>query len=60
MFTCLFGKYDQGNEVVFYPDLKVDFQKFKANTDGTISPLLAPEMVLGIETTSGSDICAMD
>ena len=55
-----FGKYEDGNEVLFYADLKgstqalEDSQKFKANADGSISPLKAPELVLGMEATSGT------
>ena len=31
-----------------------DSQKFKANGNGTISPLKAVDLVLGMETTSGT------
>ena len=60
MFTVAFAKYEDGNEVVFYADMKgqgqhlEDSQKFKANVNGTISPLKALELVLGMETTSGT------
>ena len=45
---------------MFYADMKgldkteTDSQKFTANSDGTISPLKAPELVLGMEATSGT------
>ena len=48
MLTPSHGKYFDGNEVVFYEDTKKDFQKFRANSDGTMSPKQAPEMVLGM------------
>ena len=60
MFTVAFAKYEDGNEVVFYADMKgqgqhlEDSQKFKANGNGTISPLKAVDLVLGMETTSGT------
>ena len=53
------GVYKAGNEVGFYADMKEadqstqDSQKFTANADGTISPLKAPGLVLGMEATSG-------
>ena len=59
IFTVPFSKYDEGNEVVFYGDMKgedkkeTDSQKFIANSNGTISPLKAPDLVLGMEATSG-------
>ena len=46
--------------MVFYADMKgqdkkeTDSQKFTANSNGTISPLKAPELVLGMEATSGT------
>ena len=60
MFTVAFSKYEEGNEVVFYADMKgqdkkeTDSQKFTANSNGTISPLKAPDLVLGMEATSGT------
>ena len=60
MFTVALGKYDEGNGVVLYADMKgedknaEDAQKFVANPNGTISPLKAPELVLGMEVTSGT------
>ena len=45
------GKYDEGTEVVFYVKHGNDNQKFSVNQDGTISPLKAPEMVIGMEKT---------
>ena len=48
------GKYEVGQEVLFYQDLKEDFQKFKSNSDGTLSPIKAPDLVIGMEATSGS------
>jgi hypothetical protein len=46
------GKYDEGTEVVFYDNHKGDNQKFVVNKDGTISPLKAPGVVLGMQATS--------
>ena len=60
MFTVALSKYDEGNDVVLYAYLKgddqkaTDAQKFAANSNGTISPLKAPELVLGMEATSGT------
>ena len=60
VFTVAFSKYEDGNEVVFYADMKgqgqqlEDSQKFKANANGTISPLKSVDLVLGMETTSGT------
>ena len=60
VFTVAFSKYETGNEVVFYADMKdadqttQDSQKFKTNANGTISPLKAPDLVLGMEATSGT------
>ena len=60
MFTVSLSKYDEGNDVVLYADMKdedkktTDAQKFVANSNGTISPLKAPELVLGMEATSGT------
>ena len=60
MFTVAFAKYEDGNEVVLYADMKgqgkhlEDSQKFKVNGNGTISPLKAVDLVLGMETTSGT------
>ena len=60
IFTVSFSKYEEGNEVVFYADMKgqdkkeTDSQKFTANSNGTISPLKAPDLVLGMEATSGT------
>ena len=59
VFTVLFAKYRTGNDVLFCADMKEadqptqDSQKFKANVDGTISPLQKPGFVLGMEETSG-------
>ena len=52
MFDCAMAKYEEGTEVVFYECTKDDNQKFVANNDGTISPMKAPGMVLGMEATS--------
>ena len=60
VFTVAFSKYEDGNELVFYADMKgqgeqlEDSQKFKANTNGTISPLKAVDLVFGMERTSGT------
>jgi len=54
VFTVVDGKYEVGQEVLFYQDLKEDFQKFKSNSDGTLSPIKAPDLVIGMEATSGS------
>ena len=60
MFTVALSKYEEGNDVVLYADMKgedqkaTDAQKFVANSNGTLSPLKAPELVLGMEATSGT------
>ena len=60
IFTVALSKYDEGNDVVLYADMKgedekaADAQKFEVNSNGTISPLKAPELVLGMEATSGT------
>ena len=60
VFTVAFSKYEDGNELVFYADMKgqgeqlEDSQKFKANANGTISPLTAVDLVFGMERTSGT------
>ena len=48
------GNYEEGTEVSFCNNLKEDNQKFKFNFDGTISPVKALGMVIGMETTSGT------
>ena len=54
VFDCAMGKYDEGTEVVFYECTKAENQKFVANSDGTVSPALAPGVVLGMQETSVS------
>ena len=51
MFQCGLAKYDEGTEVVFYELTNHESQKFIANKDGTISPVMAPGVVMGMETT---------
>ena len=52
VFTTWEGKYDEGNEVGFYELMPHESQKFQGNQDGTISPVKALGMVVGMETTS--------
>ena len=41
-------KYEEGVTVVFYDGPKGDNEKFTINKDGTISPLKAPNLVIGM------------
>ena len=45
------AKYDEDTEVLFYELTQHESQKFRANPDGTISPVKAPGVVMGMETT---------
>ena len=53
VITCSFGVYEEGEtELVFFENLYENFQKMKVNTDGTISPLKAPDLVFGMKECS--------
>ena len=52
VFTTWEGKYDEGTEVGFYELMPHESQKFQGNQDGTISPVKAPGMVVGMGITS--------
>ena len=41
-------KYEEGVTVVFYDGPRGDNEKFTINRDGTISPLKAPNLVIGM------------
>ena len=41
-------KYEEGVTVVFYDGPRGDNEKFTINKDGTISPLMAPNLVIGM------------
>ena len=41
-------KYEEGVTVVFYDGPRGDNEKFTINKDGTISPLKAPNLVIGM------------
>ena len=61
ILTVSFSNYHEGNDVIFSADMKgqdrkeTDSQKFTLNSNGTISPLNAPELVLGMEETEIKD-----
>ena len=52
VFDVSFGKYEEGVTVVFYDGPKGDNEKFTINKDGTISPLKAPNLVIGMIATA--------
>ena len=52
VFDVAFGKYEEGVTVVFYDGPKGDNEKFTINKDGTISPLKAPNLVIGMIATA--------
>ena len=52
VFDVAFGKYEEGVTVVFYDGSKEENQKFLINKDGTISPLKAPNLVIGMIATA--------
>ena len=52
VWDCVFGKYEPGTEVVFYEKHCGENQRFVANMNGTISPVRAPQVVLGMNATS--------
>ena len=52
VFDVAFEKYEEGVTVVFYEGPKEENQKFTINKDGTISPLKAPNLVIGMIATA--------
>ena len=52
VFDVAFGKYEEGVTVVFYDGSKEENQKFIINKNGTISPLKAPNLVIGMIATA--------
>ena len=52
VFDVAFGKYDEGVTVVFYDGPRGDNEKFTVNKDGSISPLKAPNLVIGMIATA--------
>ena len=47
-----YGEYEKGNLVVVCVDSKEDNQKFTINKNGTISPLKAQNLVVGMDATT--------
>ena len=54
VFDVAFGKYEEGVTVVFYDGPRGDNEKFTVNKDGSISPLKAPNLVIGMKANGGS------
>ena len=52
VFDVAFGKYEEGVTVVFYDGPRGDNEKFTVNKDGSISPLKAPNLVIGMIATA--------
>ena len=52
LFDVAFGKYEEGVTVVFYDGPREDDDKFAINKDGTISPLKALNLVIGMNATA--------
>ena len=52
VFDVAFGKYEEGVTVVFYDGPRGDNEKFTVNKDGSISPLKAPTLVIGMIATA--------
>ena len=52
VFDVAFGKYEEGVTVVLYDGPKENREKFTINKDGTISPLKAPNLVIGMIATA--------
>ena len=52
VFYVSFGKYEEGNTVVFFAGPRDDNTKFTINKDGTISPLQAQNLVIGMIATA--------
>ena len=54
VFDVAFGKYEEGVTVVFYDGPRGDNERFTVNKDGSISPLKAPNLVIGMKANGGS------
>ena len=54
VFDVAFGKYEEGVTVVFYDGPRGDNEKFTVNKDGTLSPVMAPNLVIGMIANDGS------
>ena len=52
VFDVSYEKYEEGVTVVFYDGPRGDNEKFTINRDGTISPLKAPNLVIGMIATA--------
>ena len=52
VFDVAFGKYEEGVTVVFHDGPRGDNEKFTVNKDGSISPLKAPNLVIGMIATA--------
>ena len=48
IFDVVDGEYEEGVTVVFFDGPREDNEKFTVNKDGTISPLMAPHLVIGM------------
>ena len=55
VFDVAFGKYEEGVTVVFYDGPRGDNEKFTVNKDGTLSPVMAPNLVIGMIANDGSE-----
>ena len=53
VFTVL-EEFKEGVHVMFYNMPKGDDQKFFVNKDGTLSPMKAPNLVIGMKANDGS------
>ena len=53
VFDVAFGKYEEGVTVVFYDGPRGDNEKFTVNKDGTLSPVMAPNLVIGMIANDG-------
>ena len=49
---CFEGSYKEGAELFFLHNHDYDNQKFDINVDGTVAPLMNPEVVLGWDAAS--------
>ena len=52
------GKYEEGVGVLFYDGPREGDDKFSINKDGTISPLKAPNLVIGMIATALEHDCS--
>ena len=55
VFDVAFGKYEEGVTVLFYDGPRGDNEKFTVNKDGTLSPVMAPNLVIGMIANDGSE-----